>query len=117
MTDKQLTDVEIANNRHTLRFVKPWMKLRGLTQRKLAEELGMSEPSVSKWLNGKVNMTLAQFIKVAELLNASPEDLLFAPEKKDEAMRYKEAAELAEKLEPDAFQAWISAGKAMRRKE
>lgn len=117
MKEKQLTEDEIAKNRHTLRFVKPWMKLRGLTQRKLSEELGMSEPSVSKWLNGKVNMTLSQFTKVAELLNANPEDLLFDPKEKDKASKYKEAAELAESLEPEAFHAWITAGKAMRKKE
>ncbi|GBR55507.1 hypothetical protein AA18889_0180 [Acetobacter senegalensis DSM 18889] len=117
MKEKQLTKDEIAKNRHTLRFVKPWMKLRGLTQRKLSEKLGMSEPSVSKWLNGKVNMTLSQFTKVAELLNTNPEDLLFDPKEKDKASKYKEVAELAESLEPAAFHAWIAAGKAMRKKE
>lgn len=52
------------------------MKLKGYTQRKLAEALDMSEPSVSKWLNGKVNMTLSQFVRVAEILETTPESLL-----------------------------------------
>lgn len=116
MKEKQLTPEEIAKNRHTLRFVKSWMKLRKITQRKLAEDLSMSEPSVSKWLNGKVNMTLSQFVRVAEILEAHPEELLFDPAEKDKAQKYKEAAELAENLAPDAFEAWIAAGNAMRKK-
>ena len=116
MKEKQLTPEEIAKNRHTLRFVKSWMKLRNVTQRKLAEDLNMSEPSVSKWLNGKVNMTLSQFVRIAELLNAQPEELLFDPSEKDKAKKYKEAAELAENLAPDAFDAWVAAGKAMRKR-
>ncbi|MCG4258038.1 helix-turn-helix domain-containing protein [Acetobacter senegalensis] len=116
MKEKQLTPEEIAKNRHTLRFVKSWMKLRNVTQRKLAEDLNMSEPSVSKWLNGKVNMTLSQFVRIAELLNAKPEELLFDPSEKDKATKYKEAAYLAESLEADAFDAWIAAGKAMRKR-
>nr|MBS0962686.1 helix-turn-helix transcriptional regulator [Acetobacter persici] len=93
------------------------MKLRKITQRKLAEDLSMSEPSVSKWLNGKVNMTLSQFVRVAEILEARPEELLFDPAEKDKAQKYKEAAELAENLDPEAFEAWIAAGKAMRKRD
>lgn len=117
MKEKQLTPEEVAKNRHTLRFVKSWMKLRKITQRKLAEDLSMSEPSVSKWLNGKVNMTLSQFVRVAEILEARPEELLFDPAEKDKAQKYKEAAELAENLDPEAFEAWIAAGKAMRKRD
>ncbi|GFE94407.1 helix-turn-helix domain-containing protein [Acetobacter persici] len=117
MKEKQLTPEEVAKNRHTLRFVKSWMKLRKITQRKLAEDLSMSEPSVSKWLNGKVNMTLSQFVRVAEILEARPEELLFDPAEKDKAQKYKEAAELAENLDPAAFEAWIAAGKAMRKRD
>ncbi|MGV4856363.1 helix-turn-helix domain-containing protein [Acetobacter senegalensis] len=116
MKEKQLTPDEIAKNRHTLRFVKSWMKLRNVTQRKLAEDLSMSEPTVSKWLNGKVNMTLSQFVHVAEILNAKPEELLFDPSERDKSQKYKEAAELAENLDADAFDTWIAAGKLMRKR-
>ncbi len=114
MIEKELSPQEVAKNRHTLRFVKAWMKLRGYTQRKLAEALDMSEPSVSKWLNGKVNMTLSQFVHVAEILETTPESLLFDPSETNRSQRYKEAAELAASLDSGAFEAWINAGKAMR---
>ncbi len=92
------------------------MKLKGYTQRKLAEALDMSEPSVSKWLNGKVNMTLSQFVRVAEILETTPESLLFDPSELDMSQRYKEAAALAASLDAGAFDAWINAGKAMKGK-
>lgn len=116
MSDKELTPEEMMKNRHTLRFIKVWIKHRNLTQRKMAELLDMSEPSVSKWLNGRVNMTLSQFVKVAEILEANPEDLLFDPKKSDMSPRYKAAATLASNLDDQAFEAWINAGKAMQPK-
>ena len=116
MIEKELSPQEVAKNRQTLRFVKAWMKLKGYTQRKLAEALDMSEPSVSKWLNGKVNMTLSQFVRVAEILETTPESLLFDPSELDMSQRYKEAAALAASLDAGAFDAWINAGKAMKGK-
>ncbi|GBQ39041.1 helix-turn-helix domain-containing protein [Komagataeibacter europaeus] len=116
MSDKHLTPEEVELNCHTLRFVRPWMRLRGVTQRHLAEGLGMSEPSVSKWLNGKVNMTLSQFVRVAELLKATPEQLLFDPKESLKAARYKEIAELANELDSEKLDIWIKTGKAMSTK-
>lgn len=116
MADKKLSPDEIAANRHTLRFLKSWLKVKGLKQRDLAEHLDMSEPSISKWLNGKAPMTMSQFARVAELLGAKPEDLLFSPEDAEKSERFKAASELANELDDEAFAAWILAGRAMRKK-
>lgn len=98
MPDKSLSPYEEEQNRHALRHVKAWLKFRDMTQRRLADDLGMSEPAVSKWLRGKQAMSVAQFVRVAQLLDAKPDELLFAPTERAKALRYAKLAEGLEQL-------------------
>ena len=47
-----------------------------ITNRWLAEQLGKSEMTISRWSTNKSLPSLNQLIKVAELLNVKLEDLL-----------------------------------------
>lgn len=116
MPDKPLTPDEIERNRNALRHIKPWLKYRRLTQRQLADRLGMSEPAVSKWLRGIQGMSVAQFMQIASILEASPDELLFAPPEAQKATRYRKAAEIAHDLDESELEAWIAVGNAMRKK-
>lgn len=98
MPDKSLTPHEAEQNRNALQHVKAWLKFRDMTQRRLADHLGMSEPAVSKWLRGKQAMSVAQFVRVAALLDARPDELLFAPTERVKASRYNKLAEGLDQL-------------------
>lgn len=79
MPDKQLTPDEMGHNSSVLRHIKTWLKHRDRTQRELANHLGLSEASISKWLKGQQAITMTQFVEVAKFLDASPERLFSAP--------------------------------------
>lgn len=70
---------EPSVQREALQFLGDWLRWRDLSQRQLAELVGVSEPTVSKWLSGKQSMTIGHLYVVARVLNAAPEELLAAP--------------------------------------
>jgi len=113
MPDKSLTRAEIAENRKNLRFVKPWLNHRGLNQRELAERMTISEPTVSKWLAGTQSMTVAQFHQIAAILDAKPEELMFAPPAKERATRYRRLAELAGALSDEDLERVLEYGRLL----
>ena len=46
------------------------------TQVEIAEMMGVKQPQVSNWLNGKRIPTASNLIKLADILNEYPEELL-----------------------------------------
>lgn len=114
--DKKLTPEETEQNRAALRHVRAWLDYREMTQRRLAELLGMSEPSVSKWLQGKQVMSVAQFVQVAQLLDARPDELLFAPKDRARAGRYRRIAQGIEEMTDAELDALATMVEAMRKK-
>jgi len=51
-----------------------------LTQKKLAEILGVTQQTVNNWENGRSEPTLSQLRKISEL-SGIPMDFIFVPEK------------------------------------
>lgn len=47
-----------------------------IKNRWLAEQLGKSEMTISRWSNNKAQPSLEQFIEIAKLLNVQLDDLL-----------------------------------------
>lgn len=113
MPDKSLTDQDRRLNMQMLTHVKEWLQYRRLSQRSLAEALGVSEPTVSKWLNGGVGMSVAQFTKIAALLDAKPEDLLDSPPNEGRASRYRKIAEIAQDIPDEALEEWLALGRRL----
>ena len=96
-----------------LTHVKGWLHYRKRSQRQLADALEVSEPTVSKWLNGGVGMSIAQFTKIAAFLDAKPEDLLEAPPADGRAGRYRKIAEVAQTIPEDALEEWLALGRRL----
>lgn len=46
------------------------------TNRWLAEQIGKSEITISRWVQNKVQPSLEQLLQIAEVLSVSPKDLL-----------------------------------------
>lgn len=87
MADKKLSPEEIARNLEIIRFARAWMKIAGLTQSRIAEIMQVSEPTVSKWLNGKQTMSGSQIVQLTEILEISVQALLTEPGDKEGALR------------------------------
>lgn len=79
----------------------------------MADALGLSEPTISKWLRGQVSVTVAQFGQIAAFLDAQPEELLNAPPAADRARRYRRIAEVAQKMPDDALEEWLALGRRL----
>lgn len=47
-----------------------------LTQAQIADIMGVKQPQVSNWLNGKRIPTASNLVKLAEILKLYPEELL-----------------------------------------
>jgi transcriptional regulator with XRE-family HTH domain len=65
-----------------IRFGEKLKELRlskGLTQLNLAENIGSSEPTISRAEKGKHNPTLLWILKVAEALEIDPKELIETP--------------------------------------
>ncbi len=62
----------------------PLMAIRGITQKEIAQYLGVTPHTVSNWVTGKTepHLTLDQWHRLAELLNTTIDKLprSFAPE-------------------------------------
>ena len=46
------------------------------TNRWLAEQMGKSETTISRWVQNKIQPSLEQLLQVAKLLSISPKDLI-----------------------------------------
>ncbi|ADB41295.1 helix-turn-helix domain-containing protein [Spirosoma linguale] len=67
MTDiKQITSTQIRDAR----------KAKGLTQKELAEKLGVSESTVNQYESGKQNLTIDTLVKIANALGMKFSTLL-----------------------------------------
>lgn len=59
-----------------LKNLKVLREAKGLSQRRLAEELGLSQQSINKYENGKTEPDLATLIRIAEFLEVSVDALI-----------------------------------------
>lgn len=57
--------------------LKKLRKERGLSQTDLADKCGLNFSDISRYERGTVSPTLENFVKIAQALEVSPEDLLF----------------------------------------
>lgn len=113
MADKDLTPAEIEANRHFVRFVPAWIRHRKLTQAKVADKMGVSEGTMSKWLAGKQGMLNAQLWALCQILNIGPEEIVCAPGDTETPQKLRRAAKLLDKLPDDKADRWLTIGEDM----
>ena len=56
---------------------------RNKTNRWLAEQMGKSEITISRWVQNKTQPSLEQLLQVAQILSVSPKDLINEVESED----------------------------------
>lgn len=74
-------------------FLAEWREARGLTQERLADRLGTSHMTISRWELGKVKMNTDAMVAVAEALGLEPEDLWHHPDTPTPNMLLRGASE------------------------
>lgn len=65
------------------KFIKEHLKVKGYTQDDLATYLGISKQAVSQNLNGKSTFELSNIMMIAEYLDVTVDDILYAGEKRE----------------------------------
>lgn len=73
--------------------LKQYRQHEGITQEDLAERLGVSDKSISKWELGKGYPSKKNIMKISELLNVSLEVLLI--EEQEEDNKFKQSVKYA----------------------
>lgn len=70
--------------------IRESLKQKGFTQKKLAERLGVSEPTVSRIMSKKRGLSVEMLIEIAEILEIDPASLVpdSHPEKRPDFEEY-----------------------------
>lgn len=68
---KAKTNLPIAELRVPAAYLSQWIEKSGYTQRQLAKILGVSEPSVSRWATGSIEVPVAA-AKTLALMGVNP---------------------------------------------
>ena len=61
-----------------MRNADRWREHKGVTQRQMAEKVGVSEPTISKWFNSKASPKLLQLAELAEVLKIPLQVFIFS---------------------------------------
>ena len=58
--------------------LQEWLTETGTTQAELARAMGVSQPTVSDWVNGNISPSAENLIRLSKLTSVSIDDLLQA---------------------------------------
>lgn len=61
---------------HSINRIRVVLAEQNRTNRWLAEEIGKSEITISRWVQNKSQPSLEQLMQIAKLLSVSPKDLI-----------------------------------------
>lgn len=61
---------------HSINRIRVALAERNKTNRWLAEQMGKSEITISRWVQNKAQPSLEQLLQVAQILSVSPKDLI-----------------------------------------
>lgn len=115
MPDKELNPEDVARIQEALRYLPDWLRFRELNQRRLAEALEVSEPTISKWLKGGQAMSVSRFLMIAKLLRAQPEDLFSPPPPDGSGAKFHEMAELLDGLPPEDVETVLNVARRLKK--
>jgi putative transcriptional regulator len=81
----------MSKQRAEINRIKAVLEDQGRTQTWLAKKVGQSFPTVNGWCNNKNQPYLSDLIKVAELLEVAPADLIVDGTKKEKGLTESQA--------------------------
>lgn len=104
----------LENQKRTLEYLPDWLRLKGVSQRTLAEHLKTTEGSVSKWLSGTDQMPVGVLRQIAMILKANPGDLLQPPKNGSLGQQVEETLTIMDELEPGEWNRVMEVARAIR---
>lgn len=104
---------QLAEQRTMLEHLPSWLRMRGLRQKDVAAALGVSEASVSGWVNGGQQMSVGQLRQIAVLLKAEPGDLLRPPNEPSVSKKVEDTLGLMDELNDNEWQTVLQTARAI----
>lgn len=90
-----------------------WLRKCGLKQKDVANALGVSEGTVSKWLHGEQGMSVGQLRQIAVLVGAHPGDLLRPPGSSGMGEKVEQTLKLMDQLSDEEWQRILATAEAI----
>jgi transcriptional regulator with XRE-family HTH domain len=112
--DPIVRDQILAYQREQLQYIPDWLRFRGLSQKHIANELGVSEGVVSRYISGKAIMAVGTLRKIAVLLQASEGDIIRPPTEKSLAPAVEETLAEMDRLGPERWARILATAKDMK---
>ncbi len=104
--------MEILNvTRH--KYLKAWRKNIGFSQEKLAELLGVAQPTIARWESGQMAIDEKTFRAIAGLYGIQPQKLLASPKDSDIVDFLEKMHKIIEKMDDETREQWISIGEKL----
>lgn len=100
-----------------LQHVRAWLRFRGMTQRQLAERLGVKEASLSKWLAGTDGMRVGLLRQIARIVEAEDGDLLAPPPGKGLTTAVTDLMKAADGLDTEQLAQLAAMARLLQRKQ
>lgn len=94
--------------------IKKWRERIGITQEALADYMGVSIPTVSRWETGVNAVNLRQLENIANCLHITVPQLLSDP---DDIEKYSDILRVAKNMDRETYDAWLNVGEVMKRKK
>lgn len=106
LVEKGAAGAVMARTQH---YIGAWREHLGLTQDSLAQKIGVTKGTISRWEAGKRDMGLADLVNVANALGVEPLALLRAPEDYDAAKAIDRFARLVDRVGAERAQKLLDA--------
>ncbi|HWX48146.1 MAG TPA: helix-turn-helix transcriptional regulator [Roseomonas sp.] len=97
--------------------LRAWREASGLTLQQVANKLGTTHATVSRWESGLQAIHPQKFKALAEVYGATPAELLVAPNDREMAKRFHRAAEIISKLSDQEVEQWLGIGQSLAGRE
>ena len=95
------------------KFMSELRKEKGMTQKEMAEQLGVSDKTISKWETGRGIPDITFLRSISEVLDVNVVELIFG-EKMDDAMKLEDESDveslLKKKVESEKLRFWNKVG-------
>jgi transcriptional regulator with XRE-family HTH domain len=96
--------------------LRAWRRMRGLSLKQVAEALGKSHTTVSRWEQGTVPLTLTDLERLASQYGCTPSQLASDPANAGLIARLDRTQKIVETMDEEKLEHWLSIGESLSKK-
>ena len=91
-----------------------WRERAGLTQARVAAEIGVSDVTIYRWESGKAPVTVENYFRLSKVYGAATPGMLhFSPTSMADALALEEAHRLMAIMPSALLQSWLDIGRKL----